>query len=285
VNRAHAACVIVLALSVAFGATAASGAERYPPPEFETGYEIPYMPQPSPRSGALAGMDVAVLAGALSLAAWFGLRLRSRTALVVLAVFSLAYFGFYRRGCICPVGAIQHVALSLADRSYALPFSVALFFVLPLVFALLFGRVFCAGVCPLGVIQDLVIVRPVRLAEWLVKALSLVPFVYLGLAVLFAVLKAGFIICRYDPFVPIFRLSGPAYMLVIGGVFLVVGMFVGRPYCRFLCPYGVLLGICARWSWRKVSITPDECIKCGLCESACPFGAIHRPTPEGVEEE
>jgi Fe-S-cluster-containing hydrogenase component 2 len=54
-------------------------------------------------------------------------------------------------------------------------------------------------------------------------------------------------------------------------------MFVGRPFCRFLCPYGAILSVAARWPSYGVRITPDDCIKCSLCGGACPFGAIERP--------
>ena len=106
------------------------------------------------------------------------------------------------------------------------------FFALPLVFTLLFGRTFCAAVCPLGAVQELVAVRPLKVPLWLDHALGLLAYVYLGAAVLFAATDTAFVICRYDPFVAMFRLSGDVNMLVLGGCFLAVGMLVGRPYCR-----------------------------------------------------
>lgn len=254
-------------------------AERFPPPEFETEYAMPPTHVESGEAATWETIDTVALAAALGLAAWLSLVRRSRRGLVWLGIASLAYFGFWREGCVCAIGATQNVALALFDPAYTLPLPVLLFFFLPLLFALLGGRSFCGAVCPLGAIQDVVLVRPVRVPTGLDHALRLLPHVYLGLAVLLAATGAAFIICEYDPFVAFFRLSGSFNMLVLGGSLLVVGAFVGRPYCRYLCPYGVLLSLTSRLSRSRVRITPDRCVQCRLCEDSCPFGAIELPTP------
>lgn len=254
--------------------------QRFPKPEFESGYEQPSVVTPSPRSLAFEYFDVAVLLGVLILASWLVLKKRSRQGILWLSIFTLVYFGFYREGCICSVGSIQNVVLSFSGLGYAISGVALLFFLLPLVFALFFGRTFCAGACPLGVIQDLVIVQPISLPFWLRKTLGLIPYIYLALAVLYAATGTDFIICRYDPFVGIFRMNAPYTMVVLGVAFLLIGMFVGRPYCRFLCPYGVLLKWMSKFSRWHMTITPSQCIQCKLCTTSCPFDAIDYPTAE-----
>ena len=229
-------------------------------------------------------IDVLLLVAALSMASFLALKRRSRIGMFWLSVLCLGYFGFWREGCICPVGSTQNIVAAFSVPGYAVSISVAAFFFIPLLFSLLFGRVFCAGVCPLGAIQDMVILRPVKIPRSISRALGVIAYVYLGLAVLFVVNGAGFIICRYDPFVPLFRLSGTPQMLFLGACFLVIGIFVARPYCRFVCPYGVLLNWTSKLSCRHVTITPDDCIQCKLCEDSCPFDAILAPSDSHYRE-
>ena len=87
--------------------------DRFPRPEFESGYVYPEHQMPLQRAPIWEYIDLAVLVGALSVASWLALKKRSRSGLLWLSVFSLAYFGFFREGCVCSIGAIQNVSLAL----------------------------------------------------------------------------------------------------------------------------------------------------------------------------
>jgi ferredoxin len=253
------------------------GVQRFPKPEFETGYVQPDALQPAARSELLAIVDLFVLAIALTIVTWLVLKKRSRIGVFLVSLLSLAYFGFYREGCVCSIGAIQNVTLAFFDQSYVLPLAALGFFILPLMFTLFFGRTFCAGVCPFGALQDLFAFSPRKLGTRLNTVLGLIPYLYLGLAILYAATRTDFIICRYDPFVGFFRFDASFGMFIFAGMLLISGIFIARPYCRFLCPYGVLLNWISRFSWKHLSITPSTCIQCRLCEDSCPYDAIDMP--------
>ncbi len=275
---------VILAFVFCLCSVSAFSEERFPRPEFESSYAAPVYQHPLSRGTAMEYADTAVLIITLLLASYFSLKRRSRRGLFLVMAFSLAYFGFYRHGCICPVGSIQNVASAFFDNTYSIPITVVLFFLLPIVTTLFFGRSFCASVCPLGAAQDIVAVRPVAVPKPLARALSLIPYLYLGAAIIFAATGASYLICRFDPFVSFFRLSGDVWRLSLGGIFLLLAVFVARPYCRFLCPYGAILNLVSRVSIFRVTITPTDCIKCRRCENACPFDAIETPVTEDVKK-
>src|SRR5674476_1342582 len=88
-----------------------TGQQRFPKPEFSTGYVTPSPTTPEPRASVLEYTDVVVLVIVLSIASWIAIKKRSRRLMLWLSVFSLIYFGFYREGCICSIGAIQDLLI------------------------------------------------------------------------------------------------------------------------------------------------------------------------------
>lgn len=280
--RANFKRALTLAAATLTGATAS--AQRFPKPDFESGYAYPDLTYAVPNEALWTAVDIALLVLMMGFVAWAVLKRRSRGPVTWVSLVSVGYFGFFRSGCVCSVGSIQNVALAFADNTYLIPLSVALFFLLPIVFAFLFGRVFCAGVCPFGALQELVNVKNVRLPRAVTTVLGLVPWIYLIFALLYAATRSSFIVCKFDPFIGIFRLGGDFGMIVFGALLLVASIFIGRPFCRFLCPYGALLGIFSRVAIWKVRITPRPCNNCELCHNACPVDAIRPPYDNKVRE-
>ena len=257
--------------------TSVWGVARFPKPDFTSGYQYPEIVHGMPWESFWSWLDIILLIGLMSLVAWAVHRRPSRRIIFSVSIVSVLYFGFFRTGCVCSIGSIQNVILALSDHSYRLPLVVLLLFILPLAFALFFGRVFCAGVCPMGALQELVNVCNFRISRAVSSALSFIPWIYLAFAILYAATRSQFIICRFDPFIGIFRLSGDVGMIIFGISLLILSIFVGRPFCRFLCPYGALLGVVSSVATRRVEVTKKPCINCTLCHNACPVDAIREP--------
>jgi polyferredoxin len=255
---------------------------RNPPPVFETDYSLPAAETPAPFYSLAAENYTAVglytlfliLAG-LAVHRW-----RSRRILFLLSIAAVILFGFVRQGCPCPVGMFQNITNALVQPVAVLSWTCIALFTFPLVAALFWGRIFCSAVCPLGAVQELTAIKNLPVDDRTEHVFGLFRFLWLGVGVFCVVVGLGYEVCRFDPFVGFFRLNGLYHVLIFGGLMLFTGFFIGRPFCRFMCPYGALLGLCGSLARQKVSVTPGECTQCQLCKHVCPYNAILPPTVE-----
>ena len=262
----------------------AQAQNRFPKPDFESGYQYPDLQYAVPNETLWVILDLLLLVALMGIVTWALYKRHTRGPIFWVSLISVGYFGFFREGCVCSIGSIQNIALALVDESYHLPLTVLLFFLLPILFAFLFGRVFCAGVCPFGALQELVNVKNYRISEAISAALKVIPWLYLIFAVLYAVTRSQFIICQFDPFIGIFRLGGDMGLILFGALLLVMSIFTGRPFCRFLCPYGALLSLFSSVSIWKIKLTRKSCINCELCHNSCPVDAIRPPYANKLKE-
>ena len=262
----------------------AQAQNRFPKPDFESGYQYPDLQYAVPNETLWVILDLLLLVALMGIVTWALYKKHTRGPIFWVSLISVGYFGFFREGCVCSIGSIQNIALALVDDSYHLPLTVLLFFLLPILFAYLFGRVFCAGVCPFGALQELVNVKNYRISEAITAALKVIPWLYLIFAVLYAVTRSQFIICQFDPFIGIFRLGGDMGLILFGALLLVMSIFTGRPFCRLLCPYGALLSLFSSVSIWKIKLTRKSCINCELCHNSCPVDAIRPPYANKLKE-
>lgn len=249
---------------------------RFPKPEFTSGYVYPdmgletwYFSQDYLKLGVYALLIVA---------AGFALyKMRSKKLLALLSLLSVCLLGFYWKGCPCPIGLTQNTAAFLFYENAHYPFVYFAIFALPIIAALFFGRIFCGGVCPLGALQELLFFKRVKVNATLDLTLRLLPYFVLAVAIVFASVGGTFFACAYDPFVPLFRRAGTLPLAVFCGLMLILSVFISRPYCKYLCPYSVLLKFASYLSSRRVKIAPKRCVNCKLCEGLCPNDAIVVP--------
>jgi len=148
--------------------------------------------------------DVAALALLLGTGTWLLLSRRPSRWVGVHLACALLYFGIFRGGCICPVGTTANVSLALVHPELIGRATLALF-LLPLLAALLCGRIFCGAVCPLGAVQQITAARSAEpLPERLHRKLLGIPVLVLALTALMSVWKLGFLPCLLDPYKPFF---------------------------------------------------------------------------------
>jgi ferredoxin len=181
------------------------------------------------------------------------------------------------------IGAKHFFATWTVDRIHP----AALFILSAIVLlSLAVKKAFCSFLCPIGTLSEYLwrlgrfaYRRNLTLPRWLdyplrsLKYALLLFFVWSIAAMDIPTLDA-FVGSPYNKVADIkmylffAHLSGLALKVIV--ILLVLSLFIKNAWCRFLCPYGALLGIVGLLSPSKVTRNQDRCIDCQLCTRACP---------------
>jgi NosR/NirI family nitrous oxide reductase transcriptional regulator len=187
---------------------------------------------------------------------------------------SIVAIGFYSGGCPCPVGSVFNC---LTPNPPPLLILIVLI-IFPLVATLIWGRFFCGWICPLGAAQELIHAKNLGTGAQfsrIDRRLKYLKFLVLILVVYFTFKTGRNVFCQYEPFKMLFSFHGNLVTGVILGLILLTAVVVKRPFCRYLCPFGAILAIIARFSVFKIRLQPASCKGCGVCaKECCPMDAI-----------
>ena len=152
--------------------------------------------------------------------------------------------------------------------------------------SLLFRKSFCGWICPVGTVSEYfwklgrrIFGRNFRLPRWLDLPLRSLKYVLLGFFV-YAVtmMSAGaiaeFVASSYGLVVDVrllnfFRFAGATTIYVVASL-VAASLLVQNFWCRYLCPYGALMGLIAMFSPLHITRSESACIDCAKCAKACP---------------
>ncbi len=155
-----------------------------------------------------------------------------------------------------------------------------------LAMSFLFRKAFCSWLCPVGTISEYLwqlgrklFRRNVLLPRWLDLAFRSLKYLLLAFFVwavssmapgeIAAFMNSPYGVIADVKMLNFFRFLGETGAIVLG-VLVVFSVFIQNFWCRYLCPYGALLGITSLFSPARIRRNPVTCIDCAKCAKVCP---------------
>jgi polyferredoxin len=186
---------------------------------------------------------------------------------------------------LCPFGGVVTIYQFATSGSFVQKIHESAFILMAIgfVLAILFGPVFCGWVCPLGTVQEWVSAigrkRLRRRFNHFIPAKIDQPLRYLRYLVLAWVLymtaaTGTLVFAAYDPYFALFNLWS-SEVAVVGVLILAatlgLSFFIERPWCKYACPYGAVLGLFNFVRIFGIRRNATTCKADGACSILCPM--------------
>ena len=186
---------------------------------------------------------------------------------------------------ICPFGGVESLYTYITTGAFVRMIHSSSLVLMLIVFILTlgFGAIFCGWICPLGTFQAFTSKIGNKLFKnkynYIIPTKLDRKLRYLRYAVLLWILyitavTSKLVFSDYCPYSALFNLwSGN--IAIGGGIILfaivLLSLISERPFCKYGCPYGALLGLGNRIRLFKLRRDSKLCSSCGICNSVCPM--------------
>jgi polyferredoxin len=149
--------------------------------------------------------------------------------------------------------------------------------------AIVVGPAFCGWICPFGSFQEWIarIGRRIfgrrynrMLPEKIDSVLRYLRYVVAGWVLYVTARSTALIFADYDPYYALFNFwSGEVALtaFIALAIVVVLSLFIERPFCKYACPYGAVLGLFNLFRVFGIRRNAATCIDCKLCDRSCPM--------------
>jgi len=186
---------------------------------------------------------------------------------------------------ICPFGGVVTTYTYFTQGTFVKKIHQSSFTLMwiVLIITLFLGPVICGWICPLGTVQEFLgkfgrKIFPKRYNRFIPSKIDywgrFIRYLVLFLVVLLTARQLTLVFLDYDPYFALFNFWSDEVTisaLIVLGFTLTASLFIERPWCKYLCPLGALLGIFNLF--RLIPLKRDEntCINCKKCDRVCPM--------------
>jgi len=187
-----------------------------------------------------------------------------------------------------PIGALMSFRLFISEGFFdpVHPASLVIF-TAAIIISLLLKKSFCGWMCPVGTFsefvsktgrklfkRDLILPGYADYALRSIKYVLMTFFLYMILVQMSTTQISEFLKASYwkvaDIKLLIFFTAMSLTTKIIFAILFVFSLFYRSFWCRYLCPYGGLLGLLSMLSPSKIRRNETHCIQCGQCTAHCP---------------
>lgn len=186
---------------------------------------------------------------------------------------------------LCPFGGVVTIYQYATTGTFVQKIheSAFILMVIGFVLAILFGPVFCGWICPFGSIQEWVgkLGRKIFKRRYnffipakLDRVLRYLRYLVLAWVIYMTAASATLVFAEFDPYFALFNFWSSE--LAIGGLVVLLvtlagSLFIERPWCKYACPYGAVLGITNLVRIFRIRRIPGTCKLDRACDIYCPM--------------
>ncbi len=186
---------------------------------------------------------------------------------------------------VCPFGGVVTIYQYATTGTFVQHIHEASFALMIIGFflAILFGPVFCGWVCPVGTIEEWVSGLGKKffkrqfnhfIPEKLDQVLRYTRYLVLAWVIYMTATTGTLIFASYDPYYALFNLWSSELAIggvIVQGITLFLSLFVERPWCKYACPYGAVLGLSNLFRIFGIRRSVTTCKADGACSIMCPM--------------